>query len=69
VAGPKWEQFRRFAEQFPARFLSLDVAKKLNSDWIIIEADDGQVTPLPPSSDLEAFYRKLTRLIKKGAPA
>lgn len=69
VTPPKWDEFQPLAEQFPAPFLMLDVAKRLNSHWIVMEADDGQVAPLPPSGNAEAFYRQLIPMIKKGAGA
>lgn len=37
----------------------MDVAKKKNGGWIIMELGEEQVTGLPENADKDDFYRKL----------
>ena len=37
----------------------MDVAKKKNGDWIIMELGDGQVAGLPDNADRNEFYNNL----------
>ncbi len=37
----------------------MNVAKKKNGDWIIMELGDGQVAGLPDNADKSEFYNKL----------
>lgn len=37
----------------------MDVAKKKNGDWIIMELGDGQVAGLPDNADKDKFYNSL----------
>ncbi|MBL3657241.1 ATP-grasp domain-containing protein [Fulvivirga sediminis] len=42
-----------------SNFFTMDVAKKTNGDWIIMELGDGQVAGLPDNADKEEFYHNL----------
>ena len=37
----------------------MDIAKKKNGEWIIMELGDAQVAGLPESVDCDQFYKKL----------
>jgi hypothetical protein len=37
----------------------MDVAKRRDGDWLIVELGDGQVAGLPEHGDIEAFYKAL----------
>jgi hypothetical protein len=57
--GPPIEQFTSLARKVPSPFYTMDVAKKRNGDWLVMELSDGQVAGLPDDADVEAFYRGL----------
>jgi hypothetical protein len=76
LAVPYWEegdygdlqppiaQFQEMARRVQSRFFTMDVAKRLDGDWMIVELGDGQVAGLPEQADVNAFYRALAgRLI------
>ncbi len=37
----------------------MDVARRREGDWMIVELGDGQVAGLPERANIEAFYRTL----------
>ena len=37
----------------------MDIAKKKDGDWIIVELGDGQVAGLPDNADKDEFYKQL----------
>ena len=43
----------------------MDIAKRKDGDWMIIELGDGQVAGLPESSEAEAFYRELVSRLNR----
>ena len=57
--GGSEEAFAEVAAKVDSRFFTMDVAKKKDGDWMIVELGDGQVSGLPPSEEPEAFYRAL----------
>jgi ATP-grasp domain, R2K clade family 3 len=56
---PPLEHFQALARQVRSRFFTMDVAKRLDGDWLIVELGDGQVAGLPERADLAAFYGRL----------
>lgn len=58
-AAPPVEQFQKVAKEVQSRFLTMDIAKRRNGEWMIIELGDGQVAGLPERADVEAFYKIL----------
>jgi hypothetical protein len=52
----EWESIAR---QFQNRFISMDVARQENGEWLIVEVGDGGVSGLPDSIDTMAFYKAL----------
>jgi hypothetical protein len=56
---PPVERFQQLARRVQSRFFTMDVAKRLDGDWMIIELGDGQVAGLPEQTDVPAFYRAL----------
>lgn len=44
-----------------SRFFIMDVAKRIDGDWMIIELRDGQVAGLPERADVFAFYQALLK--------
>lgn len=51
--------FQRIAAAITSDFFTMDIARKRDGEWIIIELGDGQVAGVPERSDLRAFYRNL----------
>ena len=56
---PPIEQFREVAKTIKSRFFTMDIAKRLDGDWMIIELGDGQVAGLPDHADIREFYIRL----------
>lgn len=54
------EQFSQVARNVKSRFFTMDVAKRPDGDWLVVELGDGQVAGLPEGSDAVSFYRALT---------
>lgn len=58
-APPPFESFADLAGRVQSSFFTLDVAKRVNGEWIIIELGDGGVAGLPERADPAEFYRAL----------
>jgi hypothetical protein len=56
------ETFRHVAQKIQSRFFTMDVARKRDGTWSIVELGDGQVAGLPARADVQAFYQALTGL-------
>lgn len=59
-AAPPVAQFQSIAGSIQSRFFTMDVAKRLDGEWLIVELGDGQVAGLPARTDVLEFYRRLT---------
>jgi hypothetical protein len=57
--GPPVEWFAALAAKVRSRFFTMDVARRKDGDWTVIELGDGQVAGMPERADVEAFYRGL----------
>ena len=60
------DQFRELARLIPSRFFTMDVARRRDGAWRIIELGDGQVAGLPERSDPRAFYRAIVDRLVVG---
>ena len=49
------------ARRVGSRFFTMDVAKRTNGDWIIVELGDAQVAGLPERADADEFYQALAQ--------
>lgn len=56
---PEIESFRAIFTSIKSRFFTMDIAKKKNGNWIIVELGDGQVAGLPDNADKAYFYAQL----------
>ncbi len=56
---PELDDFIEIAQDINSKFFTMDVAKKKNGDWIIMELGDGQVAGLPDNADRNEFYNNL----------
>lgn len=59
---PDTKDFEQLAAHIGSHFFSMDIARKQNGDFVIIELGDGQVSGLPDALDKNLFYRKLKEL-------
>lgn len=60
--APPDDLFSDIARQVRSNFFTMDVAQRLDGEWMIIELGDGQVAGLPATTDLDAFYRRLSSI-------
>ncbi len=51
--------FQSVISQVQSRFFTMDIAKTIGGEWIIVELGDGQVAGLPENADKAAFYASL----------
>jgi len=56
---PPLDMFCTVAKNVQSRFFTMDVAKKLDGTWMIVELGDGQVAGLPYNADVNSFYSGL----------
>lgn len=56
---PPIEQFADLAGKIQSHFFTMDVARQIDGDWLIVELGDGQVAGLPERADAKAFYKAL----------
>lgn len=64
--GPPDGQFLGAAQEIQSRFFTMDVAKRLNGEWMIVEVGDGQVSGLPPDADVRNLYQALAQATGLG---
>jgi hypothetical protein len=60
------EQFEGLASRVASRFFTMDVARRVNGSWLIVELGDGQVAGLPDTASIPAFYASLVSAIALG---
>lgn len=56
---PPTDLFVDVAKKIRSRFFSMDVAQRVDKEWMIIELGDAQVAGLPADIDLDSLYQKL----------
>lgn len=56
---PDIDLFTNISNQIESNFFTMDVAKKKNGDWIIMELGDGQVAGLPENANKKEFYKEI----------
>ena len=61
---PDLRAFEEIGKEVKSKFFTMDIAKKKDGDWIVMELGDGQVSGLPDNADKSEFYRT----VKKYAP-
>lgn len=60
-AAPPVDVFAAIVPAVASRFFTMDVAKRTDGDWIIVELGDGQVAGLPVRVDADEFFRALAQ--------
>jgi hypothetical protein len=52
-------KFSEVMQKVKSRFFTMDIAKRKDGEWMIIELGDAQVAGLPDSADIRKFYEAL----------
>lgn len=60
---PDLDVFFTIAKQVKSRFFTMDIAKRVDESWMIIELGDGQVAGLPDNFDENLFYANLAERV------
>jgi hypothetical protein len=61
---PEIKSFYEVAKLIKSRFFTMDIAKRADGDWMIVELGDAQVAGLPDNANAEDFYTGiLSRII------
>ena len=56
---PPIDELNELAKKVQSRFFTMDVAKRRDGEWMIVELGDGQVAGLPGNADVIEFYRAI----------
>lgn len=56
------DTFHSIVQKIQSRFFTMDIARKRDGTWNIVELGDGQVAGLPARADVKVFYQALTGL-------
>jgi hypothetical protein len=57
--GPPINAFLEVGKSVQSRFFTMDIARRKDGSWIIVELGDGQVAGLPDHVDVTEFYKAL----------
>lgn len=63
---PPIERFSLIAAAVRSRFFTMDLARRRDGGWMIVELGDGQVSGLPRETDAGRFYESLARAFPVG---
>ena len=61
---PVLERFEEVILKIDSKFFTMDIAKKKDGEWIIVELGDGQVAGLPDNANKDEFYKNLKANVK-----
>jgi hypothetical protein len=64
--NPPANLFNDIAKQVRSRFFTMDVARRADGGWIIVELGDGQVAGIPDRMSADAFYTALANRLLAG---
>ncbi len=57
--APPIEVFASIAQKIQSRFFTMDIARRKEGGWLIVELGDGQVAGLPERANANQFYENL----------
>jgi hypothetical protein len=63
VPPPPLERFLPALRRVPARFITADLARRADGEWLILEVGDGQVSGVPEDQDALPLFRALAALM------
>ena len=58
---PPLAAFEKIGRRISSEFFAMDVAKKSDGEWIIVELGDGQVSGMPRDCNVHDFYERLSQ--------
>ncbi|HZS09288.1 MAG TPA: ATP-grasp domain-containing protein [Blastocatellia bacterium] len=58
-SSPPSDLFGEVARRVESRFFTMDVARRRDGEWMIVELGDAQVAGLPDNADVTGFYERL----------
>ena len=58
---PPLAHFTRLASSVASRFFTMDVARTVTGEWLVVELGDAQVAELPEDADRGEFFTRLSR--------
>jgi hypothetical protein len=56
--------FKDLGQKIKSRFFTMDVAKQLDGEWIVVELGDGQVAGLPANAEPLEFFKAIQNRIE-----
>lgn len=62
LSKPNTSKFESLAQAVDSNFFTIDIARKKDGDFVIIELGDGQVSGLPNNADINEFYKNLASI-------
>jgi len=57
------DDFANIAKNIGSKFFAMDVAKRKDGSWMIVEVGDGQVSDIPPGLPVKDFYNRLANFM------
>lgn len=60
---PELAQFLSAAKNIKSNFFTMDIAKKKNGEWIIVEVGDGQVSGINDNKYIKQFYKGIADIL------
>ncbi|MBN8639079.1 MAG: ATP-grasp domain-containing protein [Anaerolineae bacterium] len=63
IEVPELHDFYELGKKINSRFFTMDVAKRVDGGWIIVELGDAQVSGLPENANINAFYAAIAARI------
>ncbi len=66
LSKPNTKEFEEIAKQLESNFFSMDIARRKDGEFVIIELGDGQVSSLPEKVNKNEFYKILRDSICNG---
>lgn len=62
-APPPLDSFDTVMKRVESRFFTMDIARRKDGVWMIVELGDAQVAGLSEHADVEQFYRSLNQIL------
>lgn len=56
---PSLDPFQSIMKRIESRFFTMDIARRKDGEWMIVELGDAQVAGLPEHADVQQFYHAL----------
>ncbi len=60
---PPLDHFTRLASSVESRFFTMDVARAVAGEWLVVELGDAQVAELPEDADAGEFFTRFSRAV------